>query len=93
MSFSRINTGFERIEKLIQNHTPSEGRKRIRPPTRLWLLAEEVGTLTATPPNRWLRECKNNEWAVKRALIDMKEATPRSRVKLFQFLLKKYKEQ
>lgn len=90
MGLDSISNNLGRFETLINTN---KGKKKIRPPTRLWLLAEEVALVTSTTPNRWLRECKKNEWAVNRALIDLKESTPRSRIRLFNFLLKKYKEQ
>ncbi len=76
----------------IQIQLPSRYTNQKKAPTELWELAEKVSNLTGTIPNRWLRDCKNSQWAVERALIDMREAQARSPVKLFQFLLNKYKK-
>jgi hypothetical protein len=38
-----------------------------------------------------LREVKNHPWAVDRALNELKDLTPNSKIKYFQWLLKKFK--
>ena len=66
--------------------------KNKKPTNKVWLLACECAEITQTKPQRWLRECKN-EWIVRHALDDLKEAikVAKSRVGLFIWLLKKYK--
>lgn len=67
--------------------------KKQHPTNKIWLIAEQVSKLTKTTPNRWLREVKNNQPAVERAIIDFKEAVNiKNRIGLFIFLLKKYKK-
>jgi len=76
----------KRYKNLIKTHKP----KKVT--NKYYLIAEEIAKLTDTKPQRWLREVKNHEFAVNRALIDLKEIQNiRKPIGLFIFLLKKYK--
>lgn len=66
--------------------------KKARKTNKFWLIAEEIAAATNTKPIRWLREVKSNEFAVQRALIDLKELQARNPAALFTWLLKKYKQ-
>ena len=58
----------------------------------IYLTAEEVGKLTGTNPMRWLRDVKNFPDAIKRAIIDFKEAEDiKNKPALFIYLFKKHK--
>lgn len=58
-----------------------------------YLLAEQIADMTKTKPVRWLRECKQHQWACERALIELKDAKAKKPIALFTYLLKKYKSE
>jgi hypothetical protein len=71
------------------NLAESKTKKKATNP--IFLKASEIAKITGTTPTRWLREVKNHPWAVDRALNELKDLTPNSKIKYFQWLLKKFK--
>ena len=78
------------LREIISNRTEKTTNRKTN---RFWIIASKIAFLTDTKPNRWLREVKNNEYAITRALIDLEELKDRARapVALFIWLLKKHK--
>jgi len=64
--------------------------KRKRPTNPIYLKACEVAKITGMPAVRWLRVVKQHEWAVNRALIELREMTPRNKSAYLQWLIKKF---
>lgn len=63
--------------------------KRKSHTNKYYLIAEDVAQATKTKPVRWLREVKNNEQAVIRALARFKEANNvKNPAALFTWFLK-----
>ena len=77
----------KRYENLINTHKFKKSKTN-----KIFLVSEEIAKLTDTKPSRWYREVKNHDWAINRALNDLKEIKNiKNPVGLFIFLLKKYK--
>ncbi len=79
----------ETIEDILNRRQPQSNRKT----NKYWLISCKIANLTETKPNRWLREVKNHEWAVNRAIDHLMESQNVSKnpIGLFIWLLKKYK--
>jgi len=80
------------MEKLTKKTLKQRIKKKKTRTNKFFIKAAEIANITQTQPNRWIRECKNNEWACERALIHLKEAKEvKSPIAYFLWLLKKYK--
>jgi hypothetical protein len=81
----------DNIKGLIQNRLIKKSKTKTN---KYWLIAEEIAKITRSTTARWLRSVKTQEYAVNRALVELKEVITSGKIKnpigYFVFLLKKY---
>lgn len=77
----------ESIRNLLLNRKINKAKTN-----KIWLISEEIATVTNSTPQRWLRQVKKNPDYMLIKLANFKEilkiSTPKHRLSLFLWLLK-----